>query len=320
MCANANKVRVIWEVATRLRDHLERPLLVGQLAESCGMSERQFHRLFHAVLGESPAAHIRRLRLERAATWLAYTDFPVIDAALAGGYKSREGFTREFHRHFGCTPGEFRLRVRAELRRVPEQSPATLGKPYELALPPMRLIAWPHLGPGSGAAATWMACGRWAAKNNLLTPHTLPVSVLYDDESITPSVHARLDAALVVDPRRNIDECGGLPVVYDFVGGRHAIIPFFGSLYDLEEAWGWFALRWFPASGHALRDSRMLMLHDPVDVPTSVYDYFPLVMGKAVHCRICIPIDHIPASGLPPIQAAWLDSGAAHGTGPRKTT
>ncbi len=306
MRADAEKKRAIWQVATRLRDQLEEPLPIQHLSRETGFSERQFHRLFHSVLGESPAAHVRRLRLERSATWLAYTDFPVIDAALAGGYTSREGFSREFHEHFGCAPCAFRLRVRNELLRVSKRPPATLGKPYELALPPMRLVAWPHLGPGNGAAATWMAFGRWAAGNNLLTPHALPVSVLYDDELITPSAFARLDAALVVDPRRQVNAAGGLPVDYELSGGRHVIVTFTGSLHDLEAAWDWFALRWFPASGHALRDSRMLMLHDPGEVPTGVCDYFPLVMGRAVHCRLCIPIDRVPAPGLPPIQALCM--------------
>jgi len=129
---------------------------------------------------------------------------------------------------------------------------------------------------------------------------------------VATELRDHLDAALVIDSHQNIDECDGVPVVYDLVGGRHIITPFFGSLYALEAAWAWFALRWFPTSGHALRDSRMLMLHDPMDVPTRVCDYFPLIMGKAIHCRLCIPIDHIPASGLPPIQAACINNGGAH--------
>ncbi|MDA3926268.1 MAG: helix-turn-helix domain-containing protein [Kiritimatiellae bacterium] len=306
MHADAKKKQIIWQVATGLRNRLEQKIHIPNLAAEAGLSERQFHRLFHSALGESPAAHMRRLRLERSATWLAYTDFPVIDAALAGGYNSREGFTREFHEHFGCAPGAFRKRVRSKLRRIPAQSPTTLGKPYELALPQMRLVAWPHLGSGNDAVATWMTFGRWAVKNNLLTPHTLPISVLYDDELITPSAYARLDATLVVDPHQNIDECDGLPAVYNLVGGRHVIIPFSGSLYDLKAAWVWFALRWFPVSGYALRDARMLMLHDPMEVPKCVCDYFPLIIGKAVHCRLCIPIDYVPASGLPPIQSQCL--------------
>ncbi len=306
MHADAGKMRAVWQVATRLRDHLERPIQIHDLAWEAGLSERQFHRLFHSVLGESPAAHVRRLRLERTAAWLAYTDFPVIGAALAGGYDSREGFTREFHEHFGCAPGAFRQRVRADLRRVPDQCPATLGKPYALALPPMRVAAWPHLGAGLGAPSVWVNVGRWGCENGLLTPHTLPVSVLHDDEGIAPSAHARLDAALVIAPDWTPADAETLPLLYDLPGGRHAIAPFEGSLYQLEAAWNHFALRWFPASGHALRDPRLLMLHDADDVPTRACEFFPLVGGRVMRCRLCIPVDHVPAPGLPRIQAACV--------------
>jgi DNA gyrase inhibitor GyrI len=196
--------------------------------------------------------------------------------------------------------------MRKKMRLVPERPPATLGNPYDLALPPMRVAAWPHLGAGTGAAATWIRFGRWGRERGLLTPHTLPVSVLYDDEGITPSAHARLDAALVIAPDQTFADTGDLPFVYDLPGGRHVITPFEGSVHQLEAAWDYFALRWFPASGHALRDTRLLMLHDAADVPTRACDFFPLVLGRNVRCRLCIPIDHVPAPGLPPIQMACM--------------
>ena len=61
----------IWQVATAIRDRLNEPLRVADLADAAGLSERHFHRLFRAVIKESPADHIVRLRLERAAAWLA---------------------------------------------------------------------------------------------------------------------------------------------------------------------------------------------------------------------------------------------------------
>ena len=290
----------IWQVATVIRERLVEPLRVAELAASAGMSERHFHRRFLAVIKETPAEHVMRLRLERAAAWLAYTDFPVIDAALAGGYDSREAFTRMFHARFGCSPSVFRQRLRAELGRVSGQCPETLGKTYELALPPMRIVSWPHLGAGTPAASAWLKIGHWGRRHGLLTTHTLPVSVLYDDAGITPSAHARIDAALVVAADWTCEEAAVPPFVYDLPGGRHVIAPFEGSLYQLEDAWDYFARRWLPVSGLALRDTRMLMLHDAADVPTCACDFFPLMAGRAMRCRLCIPIDRVPAPGLPP--------------------
>lgn len=295
----------IWRVATDIRERLDAPLRVPDLAASAGLSERHFHRLFLALIKESPADHVVRLRLERAAAWLAYTDFPVIDAALAGGYDSREAFSRMFHARFGCSPGAFRERMRRKRERISAKPPAGVGTPYEITLPPMRVAAWPHLGPSLNAAATWLKLGRWGMKHGFLTPHTLPITVLYDDDGITAPVHERVDAALVLNPACEVMSSEAAPpVVLTLAGGRHVILPFVGSMYELGPAWDYFSLRWFPASGHALRDSRMLMLHDPIEVPVRVCDYFPLVAGRPLHVRLCIPIDRVPAHGLPPIHAA----------------
>ena len=39
MRADAGKLRAIWQVATRLRDHLERPLRIRDLAREAGLPD-----------------------------------------------------------------------------------------------------------------------------------------------------------------------------------------------------------------------------------------------------------------------------------------
>ncbi|MDD4018763.1 MAG: helix-turn-helix domain-containing protein [Kiritimatiellae bacterium] len=303
----ARHTATIWQTATALRDRLDERLRVTEMAQGSGLSERQFHRLFQTVLRESPGEHVSRLRQERAAAWLAYTDLPVIDAALAGGYDSREAFTRAFRERFGCTPGAFRDRMRLRRKQVPvTPPPGVVGAAYEITLPPMRVAAWPHLGPSQNALSVWLKLGRWGRRHGFLTPHTLPVTVLYDDAGITFPLHERVDAALVLHPAcQAIPSETVPPFLTTLPGGRHLILPFEGPLAALGPAWDFFAMRCFATSGHALRDSRMLMLHDPADVPTRACDFFPLVMGHPLHCRLCIPIDRVPAHGLPPFHAAY---------------
>ncbi len=246
-------------------------------------------------------AHVQRLRLERAASWLVYTDFPVIDAALGGGYESREGFTRIFHARFGCTPREFRRRARDLIRQMPFPCPPELGPPYEMTLPPMRLAAWPHCGSALGAATAWLKLGAWGRKTGLLTPHTLAVSVLLDDEGVTPSPFSRTDAALVMEPGWSLPADLSLPFDYDLPGGRHLVVPYEGVFDRLVGAWNYLAFRWFPRSGLALRNTRMLMLHDPHDVPTQPKDLCQILCARILRCRLCIPVDSVPGRGLPPI-------------------
>ncbi len=296
----ANSVEAVWRVATWLRGHLDSKPDALSLAQRAGLSPRHFHRLFLRELGETPSAHVQRLRLELAATWLAYTDFPAIEAALAAGYESREGFVRGFHAHFGIPPNAFRVRMKAQRDRIAPKWPSTLGEPYELTLPPMSLAAWPHLGPTSNAIATWMALGQWGRRHDLLNAHILPVSVLYDDDGITPSRYSRLDAALVLASGRRPTDKTVPPFSYDLPGGRHAIVPYRGSVLGLNAAWDYLAFRWFPASGHALRCTCMLMLHDPSDVPTDKCKRTRLLLGRPIQCRLCMPID-----GVDVANAGW---------------
>lgn len=81
---------------------------VNAMARKACFSRRQFHRLTLDVTGETPAAHQRRVRLDRAAWLLLTTRAPVLDIALETGWESHEVFTRAFRVQFGTTPSAFR--------------------------------------------------------------------------------------------------------------------------------------------------------------------------------------------------------------------
>ena len=49
----------------------------------------------------------RRLRMQRAAWQLCYTDASVTAIALGAGLGSSQAFAKAFRRHYGCTPGRF---------------------------------------------------------------------------------------------------------------------------------------------------------------------------------------------------------------------
>jgi len=78
------------------------------MARTACFSRRQFHRLTLHVLGETPARHQRRVRLDRAAWLLLTTRATVLDIALQTGWESHEVFTRAFRARFGGTPSAFR--------------------------------------------------------------------------------------------------------------------------------------------------------------------------------------------------------------------
>ena len=84
------------------------PRPVNAMARNASFSRRQFHRLTLRTLGETPAAHQRRVRLDRAAWLLLTTPATMLDIALETGWESHEVFTRAFRARFGTTPSALR--------------------------------------------------------------------------------------------------------------------------------------------------------------------------------------------------------------------
>lgn len=84
------------------------PRPVHAMARKACFSRRQFHRLTLRTLGETPAAHQRRVRLDRAAWLLLTSRATILDIALETGWESHEVFTRAFRARFGATPSAFR--------------------------------------------------------------------------------------------------------------------------------------------------------------------------------------------------------------------
>ncbi len=83
-------------------------LTPASIAAQLNISLRQLYRAFNGT--ESPAARIRRRRLERAAEILASRTGPghVERVALECGFASAEYFSRAFRREFGLSPRAYR--------------------------------------------------------------------------------------------------------------------------------------------------------------------------------------------------------------------
>ncbi len=59
-------------------------------------------------MGESIAAYVRRIRMERAARKLRMGAVDITEVALAAGYDTHASFGKAFKGQFGLSPSEFR--------------------------------------------------------------------------------------------------------------------------------------------------------------------------------------------------------------------
>lgn len=92
-------------------------LTPATIAAQLNISLRQLYRAFNGT--ESPAARIRRRRLERAAEILAARSGPghVERVAVECGFASAEYFSRAFRREFGLSPRAYRSAHRDNVSR-----------------------------------------------------------------------------------------------------------------------------------------------------------------------------------------------------------
>ena len=91
-----------------LESNLENEIDISEAADSANCSSFHFQKMFHAILGITPAEYIRRRRLTLAASELAVGNKRVIDIAVKYGYESPNAFTRAFRNMHGINPGEVR--------------------------------------------------------------------------------------------------------------------------------------------------------------------------------------------------------------------
>ncbi|MFQ3671870.1 MAG: AraC family transcriptional regulator [Verrucomicrobiia bacterium] len=88
-----------------LERDLENPPSLNQLAAAVGCSPFSLSRWFAQETGLSIPAHLRRLRIDKAARLLAQGGLNVTEAAMAVGYSSLSAFNTAFVQQIGCCPG-----------------------------------------------------------------------------------------------------------------------------------------------------------------------------------------------------------------------
>jgi AraC-like DNA-binding protein len=81
-------------------------------ARLCGMSTRQFSRVFRNLMGITFSRFATCQRLHRAADALVNTDEPVKTVAAEWGFVDASHLHRLFLKHYGCSPATYRARRR----------------------------------------------------------------------------------------------------------------------------------------------------------------------------------------------------------------
>lgn len=98
----------IQAVERYIHEHLDDAIDLNRLADIACLSPYHWHRVYHAMQGETIHTTVTRLRLQRAAHLLTSTELPLTHIARKAGYSAAPPFSRAFKAAYGVSPVQYR--------------------------------------------------------------------------------------------------------------------------------------------------------------------------------------------------------------------
>lgn len=270
--------RRLMRVWDHIHDHPEGDLSLDALSDVAALSRFHFHRVFHAMTGQTVAGAVRRLRLYRASVALVGGTAPLTQVARDVGYDNLNSFARAFAEAYGMTPAAFR--ARGELR--PPTPTFRTGAPLMNAVeirnePARRLGAMPHKGPYNEISRAYDKLGAILGARGLWPQAGAMVAVYYDDPSATPAPDLRSHAGVTFGPDVALD--APLEVV-TLPAGPHAVLTYRGPYSGLAAAYDQL-YAWLPTSGRQPADSPVFEIYLNTPMDTAPEDLLT---------EICVPL------------------------------
>jgi AraC family transcriptional regulator len=231
------------------------PHTVDSLAAVAHLSPYHFHRIYRALIGESIAATVQRVRLAQAAHGLARADDSVTSIALEAGYDSPQAFARAFRTFAGVSPSAFQARQQ-HLATARLEAGADLPHVEVIELPSVEVLCLRHEGPIATIGQTFRRLAQRVFGDSAV-PQTLQrIGLCHGDPEEADSF--RYLAAVVpttpVEPTAPV-ECvqiaGGRYASHQLVGPYALISPTFETLFG----------GWLPHSGYLPDDRPALELY-----------------------------------------------------------
>jgi len=255
--------RRLQAVVAWLGTHMDEPPDLYRMAEIACLSPYHFHRVYRAMLGETVAATVQRMRLHRASIDLRAGVEPLSRVAQRAGYESPAAFNRAFAGEFGLPPGRYRAdRSRPFTQRMePSMYQVNIER-----FPGMILAALEHRGDYQQIGTTFDQLLLRTQAQQLAEADARSFGVYYDDPEQVAQADLRASAGVQIEPGR---ELAGDLVRLELPAGRYATLDYVGPYGELEAPYAWLFGQWLPQSGEAPGEFPVFeeYLNDPRDTP-----------------------------------------------------
>lgn len=286
---NADYQARLNRVIDYIDSHLTEQLDLDTLAGVASFSRYHFHRIFSAVMGETPGAYIQRLRLEKAAGHVAEDERPITEIAMDLGFSSPSVFSRAFSDYFGVSPNRWRrgewkdhgknsklqsnryqpLGNYREATRVSVGYDSYIKRQWRVHMKtetneleyqveirdlPEKTVAYirhtgPYAGDGELFGRLFGALMRWAGPRDLVEPGKTEMLTIYHD---SPEIteEDKLRISVCMTVPEDTKVSGEIGLM-TVPAGRYAVAEFLlTSPEQYGDAWNSLFGGWFPESGY----------------------------------------------------------------------
>jgi len=243
--------RVIDYISRNLNDSLT----LCDLAGIANLSEFHFHRIFKAVMNESPGDYIQRLRLEKASFRLHTSSLSLTEIAEEIGYQSAHALSKAFKKRFGISPSAFRAHP-AELNHPLKEPVENLHlEPDIQTIEPKEVIYTQVIDPyqkENAFRSAWTKLVRFVQTDGIPGNTYEYYTLSHDISTYTRPEHCRIYACVYTGKSIKPHGSFGIQTIN---GGMYAVFRHKGSYGDLEAMYCNIYRYWVPNSNYQLRDS-----------------------------------------------------------------
>jgi AraC family transcriptional regulator len=205
--------RRIDQVIDHLNNNLDRSVPLEELAAAAFFSRFHFHRIFVAIMGETVNNFTDRLRNEKAARLLRFSERSVAEISTLCGFSSPSTLSRAFKRYFGVSPARYRKgeeiknsKIRKDLQPLieyhcdmkPEEQ--VLNFPVHIKRLPERRIAYIRVTDAFKEGVVINAFAElieWSKGAGLFGSETI-FGMSKDDPEVTPKEKYRYEACITL--------------------------------------------------------------------------------------------------------------------------
>jgi AraC family transcriptional regulator len=260
-----NYAKRLARVTAYIYEHLDEDIDLAVLAEVACLSPWHWHRIYHALYGETVAATVRRLRLQRAAADLANTTLGIEEIARRARYEAVPSFSRAFRAAYGLPPAQYREQGgHARFAEQTNEEGAAMYPIEIVRLPECRLAAIGHVGSYMQIGQAFDQLFGTLAARGQIAAGMRSIGVYLDDPSAVAEDRLRAQAGIVIDegftPAPPLEPA-------TLAGGTYAVLRHKGPYADMRAAYDWLFGEWLVRAGHEADDAPVFeeYLNNPRD-------------------------------------------------------